>query len=43
MLEVVGVEEEPLKPNSHSGVVTTVSNSFSWASLARYQVAEDDR
>lgn len=43
LLEVVGVEEEPVKPNSHSGLVTTVSNSFSWASLARYQVAEDDR
>ena len=23
--------------NSHSGVVSTVSNSFSWATLARFQ------
>jgi len=38
----LGCETEPedcLSPvgNTHSGVVSTVSNSFSWATLARYQ------
>lgn len=29
--------------NPHSGVITTVSNSFSWATLAKFQTDEADR
>jgi len=40
--------EEPMAnmealPNQHSGVVSTVSNTFSWAALARYQTEETNR
>merc|ERR1712080_603844 len=44
-LEDVGVDEETELPtlNTHSGVVSTVSNSFSWATLARYQAEDSHR
>jgi len=42
-LEIAGGEEEPPTPNTHSGVVSTVTNSFSWATLAKYQSEETNR
>jgi len=47
-LEMMAVDEQadgdegPVVSN-HSGVVTTVNNSFSWATLARYQTDEVER
>ena len=38
----LGLEDQddclsPVVPNTHSGVVSTVNNSFSWLTLAKYQ------